>query len=80
MKVTWNRRAWREIRTSPEVQEFIEQKTHEIANRCGDGYEPSVERGKARLHGSVITDTYEAKADNARNNTLLRSMYASGGQ
>jgi hypothetical protein len=58
------------------TEDAIEQKTQEIAARAGDGYAGDV-IWTDRPHGAVRATTYEARVDNARNNTLLKA--AQGG-
>ncbi len=76
VRIKWNRGAFRELRLEPGVQNYINQLAAEIAARAGDGYEVSHWQGKNRSRASVYTDTFSARYDNARNQTLLRALDA----
>lgn len=75
-----HRRTHGQIRTSPEVQAELRRIEASIRADLGDGYESAVtvnsrvpaERTRARL--GVWTRTYAAKADNARNDSLIRAL------
>lgn len=76
IRIKWNRGAFRELRLEPGVQNHINQLAAQIAARAGDGYEVSHWQGKNRARASVYTDTFSARYDNARNQTLLRALDA----
>ena len=65
-----------QILKSDRVRSDIERRTEAVAARAGEGYEPSVQTGRNRVRGSVITDTFEARVDNGKNHTLLRALDA----
>ena len=75
-----HRNAHGQIRTSPEVQAELRRIEASIRADLGDGYESAVtvndrvpaERTRARL--GVWTRTYEAKLDNAKNDSLVRAL------
>ena len=75
-----HRRTHGEIRTSPQVQAELRRIEASIRADLGDGYESAVtvndrvpaERTRARL--GVWTRTYEAKRDNAKNDSLIRAL------
>lgn len=55
----------------------ISNETAKIHGRCGGagaGYGYEVKPGKNRIRGTVWTDTFEARRDNAKNNTLLKGV------
>lgn len=74
------------IRSSPEVRKVLEQMAEAIAKQANesadleDGYRTSSVQGakdpQGRWRTTVITATAEAMADNAKNNTLIRSADA----
>lgn len=74
VRIKWRRGAFRELRLEPGVQNYIDQLAADIAARAGDGYEVSHWQGKNRARASVYTDTFSARYDNARNQTLLRAL------
>lgn len=49
------------------------QHADRIRSRCGAGYEVTTYVGSTRANASVAAMTPEAKADNAKNNTLLKA-------
>lgn len=74
-----NLKGFRRLRQSPPIKRDLERRAGRIADAAGDGYEMSSRTGKTRARASVITETYEAIDDNARRNTLLRSVAAGRG-
>lgn len=79
-RIKWRVEGFRELRLEPAVQELINDGAEAIAARAGDGYEASLLDGKNRERASVITATFDAILDNARHQTLLRSLDAMGGK
>lgn len=75
-KIKWNVKAFRELRLEPGVIADLEKRAEAVAAAAGDGYEASAMAGKNRGRASVITANYAAIRDNARNQTLLRSLDA----
>lgn len=60
------------------VRPAVEEHTARIAATAGDGYVGDVitSRGKVpRPHGAVRATTWEARRDNAKNNTLLKAVH-----
>lgn len=75
-KIKWNFRAFEQLRREPGVKASIDARAKRIAAAAGDGYEAGSYAGKTRHRGSVITANTRAMRDNAKNNTLLRSIDA----
>lgn len=59
---------------SAEMQGVLEEKATGIKNRAGEGYAQDVYVGKTRANAMVYADSYKAKRDNKKNNTLLRAV------
>lgn len=59
---------------SAEMQKVLEEKATAIKNRCGDGYEQDIYVGKTRANAMVYAETFEAKRDNMKNNTILKAV------
>lgn len=59
---------------STEMQHVLEEKATAIKNRCGDGYEQDIYVGKTRANAMVYAETFEAKRDNMKNNTILKAV------
>lgn len=67
----------RSVLKSAEMEAAISAETAKIHGRCGGagaGYAYEVKPGKNRMRGTVWTDTYKARRDNAKNNTLLKGV------
>ncbi len=76
-RIVFNRKAFRELRTLPSVQDDLIERAKRIADAAGDGYvvgEPDPPRNRARA--AVIASTHQARDDAARNGTLSRSLEA----
>lgn len=59
---------------SAEMQSVLNEYASGIKNRAGVGYEHDVQVNPGRAHAMVWADTYQAKADNSKNNTLLKAV------
>lgn len=74
MQFKLNRSGVADLMKSDGMQKVLEKKASEIKNRCGEGYEQDIFVGKNRANAMVRAATYEAKKDNAENNTLLKAV------
>lgn len=74
MKFKLNSGGVRELLKSQEMQSVLNEKATGIKNRCGEGYAQDVYVGKTRANAMVSATTYQAKADNLRNNTILKAV------
>ena len=59
---------------STEMQNVLTEKATAIKNRAGEGYGQDVYVGKSRANTMVYADSYKAKKDNMKNNTLLKAV------
>lgn len=59
---------------SPEVQKALSEKAEAIRDRCGDGYVTHDNIGSKRARSTVVADTFKARYDNSKNNTLLTNL------
>jgi hypothetical protein len=75
-RIKWNVKAFRELRLEPGVIADLEARAEAVAAAAGSGYEASAMAGKNRGRASVITADYAAIRDNAKNQSLLRSLDA----
>lgn len=73
-KFTLNRAGVASLMKSDAMQEILKEKATSIRSRCGDGYTQDVFVGKNRANATVSAETYEAKRDNSKNNTLLKAV------
>lgn len=75
-RIKWRIAGFRELRLAPGVIENLGERADRIAAAAGPGYEPSTFEGRNRGRASVITADFGARRDNAKNQTLLRSLDA----
>ncbi|HEL2431545.1 TPA: hypothetical protein TZW65_001872 [Streptococcus suis] len=73
-KFKLNRAGVRELMKSPEMQAVLTDKANGIRNRAGTGYESDIFVGKTRANAMVYADSFQAKRDNKKNNTLLKAV------
>lgn len=69
-----NRSGVRALLQSDEMQAVLNEKASQIRNRAGVGYQQDSYVGKNRANAMVWADTYQAKRDNMKNNTLLKAV------
>ena len=73
VKVELNRKGVSELLKSQEAMNVCREYAEKIRDRAGAGYEISTYVGKTRVNAMVYADTYEARLDNYKNNTLLKA-------
>ena len=77
MKIKWNRAAFREIRTLPAVDADMQSRAERVASAAGSGYEAKrTDNPRNRARAAVVTTSYRAIRENARHQTLLKSLDA----
>lgn len=59
---------------SGEMQKVLESYAKGIRSRSGSGYEQDIYVGKNRANARVWASTQEARSDNLKNNTILKSV------
>lgn len=69
-----NRSGVRELLQSSAMEAVLEEQASAIRNRAGVGYKQDTYVGKNRANAMVWADTYPAKRDNMKNNTLLKAV------
>ena len=75
VKIELNRSAIRDqLLKSPEIKAVCEDYANKIASKCGDGYKVDTHSGANRINAMVYADTYKARLDNTRNNTMLKAV------
>ena len=66
-----------EVMNSPECQAILMEHGQPIRDACGlNGYVVDVQPGKTRAHCLVKTTDWASMWDNAKHNTILKSMDA----
>lgn len=80
LRIKLRRAAAGELLRLPGTVARVNKSTEAIAEAANGaskgGYESGSRQGRTRWRGGVVTATYEAILDNARNNTLTKSMDA----
>ena len=74
VKFKRNRKGVAELMKSEEMQGILTEYASGIKNRCGDGYTQDIYVGKNRANAMVHAETYQAKRDNKKNNTILKAV------
>ena len=70
-----NRAGVRELLKSSEMQDVLKKHATTIKNRAGDGYEQDIYIGRNRANAMVKAETFKARKDNSKNNTLLKAVH-----
>jgi hypothetical protein len=76
VKIVLNRSGVRALLRSDESEAFCQALAQKAADSLGEGYEVSSYKGKNRVNASVRAETYQAKSDNLKNNTILKAVCA----
>lgn len=74
LKFELNRKGVADLMKSANMQEVLKKHATVIRNKAGAGYEQDLHVGKNRANARVWADTAEAKKDNSKNNTILKSV------
>lgn len=74
VKVELNYKGFNELRKSPEMQSVLAEHGQRILGTLPEGYEGNVRAHQKRAVFYIYADSPEAKADNLKNNTLLKAI------
>ncbi|MBO1909726.1 hypothetical protein [Sporosarcina sp. 6E9] len=69
-----NRKGVAELMKSGNMQSVLKGHATTIKGKAGSGYEQDMHVGKNRANARVYPNTPQAKADNMKNNTALKSV------
>lgn len=69
-----NREGVRALMLSDEMQSGLEAIANQALARLGDGYSVNTHHGRNRVNVEVTADTYQARHENATNNTILKAV------
>ena len=69
-----NRAGVAALMKSGSMQKILKRHATRIKNKSGAGYEQDLYVGKNRANARVWPETTQAKSDNYKNNTLLKSV------
>lgn len=70
-----NRKGVAELMKSKAMQGILKEHATTIKDRVGDGYEQDIYVGNNRANAMVKAETFKAKKDNSKNNTLLKAVH-----
>lgn len=73
-KFELNRSGVRALMQSEEMQSILKDKANNALNSLGEGYKTDAYVGKTRANAMVYADTYQAKRDNFKNNSILKAV------
>lgn len=73
-KFVLNRPGVRALMQSDEMQSILKDKADNALNSLGEGYKSDIHVGKNRANAMVYADTYQAKRDNLKNNSILKAV------
>lgn len=73
-KFVLNTEGVKSLLQSPEMMRICEGHANKALARLGKGYEVTTHTGKTRVNAQVAAVTYEARKDNAKNNTILKAI------
>lgn len=74
IKFELNRNGVSELLKGDAMQGVLKDHASRTASACGAGYESDVYVGKNRANASVYAESFSAKRDNLKNNTILKNL------
>ena len=69
-----NSQGVRELLQSQEMMDICKQYASKAQSKLGDGYEVTTHTGKTRVNAQIKAETYKARKDNAKNNSILKAL------
>ena len=74
VKFELNRSGVRELLRSPEMMAVCQGYANRALGSLGKGYEVSTMTGRNRVNAEVRAETFEARKENLKNNTILKAL------
>lgn len=74
VQIKLNRPGVAQMMKSPEMQALLTETASAIVGRCGPGYGSDIHVGRNRANAMVKAETFEARRDNSKNNTILKAV------
>lgn len=74
LKFKLNRSGVRELLRSEEMQAECMEYADAALQRLGEGYSANVRIGKSRVNVEVKADTYRARRENLKTNSILKAL------
>lgn len=75
VKFELNRSGVRELLKSKEMMDICSEYAQSALGRLGDGYEMSTHTGVNRVNAEVKAESFAAKRDNLKNNSILKAVF-----
>lgn len=75
LKFELNKSGVRNLLRSKEMMDICSEYANNALGRLGDGYEVSTYSGKNRVNAEVYAETYAAKKENLKSNTILKAVF-----
>lgn len=69
-----NREGVRQLLKSHEMQSICLEYANSALGRLGPGYEVSTHSGRNRVNAEVKAETFAARRDNLKNNSILKAV------
>ena len=69
-----NSQGVRELLQSPEMMGICKEYASRAQSKLGDGYEVETYKMATRAVAKVQAETYKARKDNAKNNSILKAL------
>lgn len=78
LKFELDRAGVRELLKSEKSEDMVKEIADKAQGVLGDGYEVSTYRGKNRVNASIYAETYQARQENAKTNSILKAIGGAG--
>ena len=73
-KFELNREGVRELLRSKEMADICQEYAENAIGKLGDGYEVTTHTGTNRVNAEVKAETFAARRDNLKNNSILKAV------
>lgn len=73
-KFKLDKKGVRNLLKGESMQDLLNEKAGKVQASCGAGYKSDSYVGRNRANAMVYADTYKAKRDNLKNNTILKAL------
>lgn len=75
VKFELNRAGVRELLRSKEMMDICSEYANDAVGRLGNGYEVTTHTGVNRVNAEVSAETFAAKRDNLKNNSIIKAVF-----
>lgn len=74
VRVELDRAGVRALLLSDEVEQLLSTEAQSRRASLGEGYSVNTRKGRNRVNAEILAETYRARRENLKNNTLLRTI------